>query len=277
MNSLDSTTLISLRTLAEAAARAGGAISREAFGRRVSVTLKSDASEVTEIDVAAEKAVFATIRAARPDDALIGEESVKAGMAPPKSGISWIVDPIDGTRNFIRGVPSFACSVAAMHGGQPVAGTIYEPIGDRIYSAVLGMGATANGVAIPRIDTAPPPGQVRNPSPLVAIPSAWKPETAARVRWLVEHSVVRSLGSATIHLVQVATAGVDATLMNNCKLWDIAAGCVIATEVGATATSPEGKPLFPVNLPENADAEMPVLIGAPRVHALLLSAFEKLR
>lgn len=136
---LDSQLLADLRQLAEIAARAGGAVSREAFGRRVSVSLKSDASEVTEIDVAAEKAVFSTIRAARPDDALIGEESVKSEMDAPKSGISWIVDPIDGTRNFIRGVPSFtACSVAAMCDGWPIIGVIYEPIGERIYTAVRG-------------------------------------------------------------------------------------------------------------------------------------------
>lgn len=276
MVSLDSQLLAELRQLAEDAARAGGAISREAFGRRVSVSLKSDASEVTEIDVAAEKAVFSTIRMARSDDALIGEESVKILQTAPKSGISWIVDPIDGTRNFIRGVPSFACSVAAMYEGWPIVGVIYEPIGDRIYTAVRGEGATANGFTIPRLDDANAQRQVRNPSPLVAIPSAWKPESAARVRWLVENSVVRSLGSATLHLVQVATGGVDATLMNNCKLWDIAAGCVIVSEVGAAATSPEGEPLFPVDVLRQADAEMPVLVGAARVHAGLLRAFRGL-
>lgn len=273
---IDPTLLESLGRLAESAARAGGAVVREAFGRRVAVSLKSDASEVSEIDIAAEIAVFAYLQKERPDDAFIGEESnssAAGGGRVPQ--VAWIVDPIDGTRNFIRGVPLFATSVAAMIDGTPVAGAIYEPMGDRLYAARAGAGATCNGKTI-RLKSSPnSEATVRNPTLVVAIPSAWRAHSSRQVEWLLKNTIVRSLGCATLHLVHVATGGIDATLMNNCKLWDIAAGWRIATEAGATVTRPDGGPLFPTSVHHQAAIDMPLLAGAPAAHAELRRAFER--
>jgi fructose-1,6-bisphosphatase/inositol monophosphatase family enzyme len=103
----------------------------------------------------------------------------------------------------------------------------------------------------------------------VAIPSAWNPASGAFVRRICETSVVRSLGCATLHLMLVATGGVDGTFMNNCKLWDIAAGWLIAGESGALATQPDGAALFPIDDKSYRGAEMPTLAASPSMHAAL--------
>lgn len=262
--------LAALRALAESAARAGGALARDAFGRRKSVTLKPDSSEVTEVDVAAERAVVEHIRTTRPLDRFIGEEGVaqpSPAVTSADSAIYWVIDPIDGTRNFIRGVPTFSCSVAAMHAGRPVAAAIYDPMADVMYSAVAGGGATAGTL---RLDCGSSAESVRNPQLLVGIPSAWRPDRGPFVQALLTRCVVRSLGSATHHLVYIATGGIDATIMNNCKLWDIAAGALIVEEAGGVVTDPDGRPHFPIDLAAFDACELPTLAGTKSAHAELL-------
>lgn len=271
--------------IACAAATAGGRVAREAFGKRVSVSIKPDASEVTEIDVAAEHAVIAYVRSLRPDDAFIGEEGVaadsqsdssaKTASASSVSGtaakqdlddserISWVIDPIDGTRNFIRGVPLFTCSVAALRGGTPVAAAIYDPMSDTMYSAWLGGGSFANGLPLARLTNFGQRSATRNPTPIVAIPSAYRSAGGPFVRRIIENSVVRSLGCATLHLVHVAIGGIDAAYMNNCKIWDIAAGALILSEVGGEIRFPNGEPIFPATPATLGGGETPNLSGAP--------------
>lgn len=309
-----------LRSLAEAAARAGGALSRAAFGQRQRVSIKPDSSEVTEIDVAAERAVIEHIRAVRPADRFIGEEGVHAAQPPPtvppaapaavasvvasaahatappavteieaRSGsrpgnqplhradddqrrnrplpVVWVIDPIDGTRNFIRGVPTFSCSVAALHDGRPVAAAIYDPMADVLYAAAAGRGATANGAPL---DCGASAAAERGGQRIVGIPSAWRAERGRFVQEILSRAVVRSLGSATHHLVYIASGGIDATFMNNCKLWDIAAGALIVEEAGGIVTDPAGRPHFPVDTANFEAREMPTLAGTPVAHAELL-------
>ncbi|MFN0136104.1 MAG: inositol monophosphatase family protein [Phycisphaerae bacterium] len=276
-----------LRKLAESAAFAGGEVARKAFGRRLSIRIKEDHSEVTQIDEAAQRAVIRHIKTARPRDLFIGEEAGLEGVDAKRgktfdeaTQIVWVIDPIDGTRNFIRGVPMFTCSVAAMLGGTPIVGAIYEPIGGVMFSAALGKGVTRDGKRLrtlaPRdkkhaVDDAANARAMRSLMPVIAIPSAWRSDSGAFVRKLLETSVVRSLGSGTLHLVYVAMGGIDATYMNNCKLWDIAAGALMVTEVGGRVTDPRGKPLFPIDLARYHGDEMPTLAsrGDERVHRLM--------
>lgn len=303
--SLSNTELRRLLALAKSAAREGGDVARRAFGRRLSVRIKHDHSEVTQIDEAAQAAVLAHLAEHRPHDRFVGEESDGAAaygfgelatrggkstrrsalasskrsakpiaaansrsrIQDPKLAVTWVVDPIDGTRNFIRGVPMFTCSVAAMVGGLPVVGAIFDPISGVMFSAALGLGARRDGVRLPpivgprssRSANHEPAAATRSLKPVIAIPSAWRNDSGPFVRRLLETSVVRSLGSGTLHLVYVALGGFDATYMNNCKLWDIAAGALIVTEVGGRVTDPRGKPLFPMDLDAYRGEEMPTL------------------
>lgn len=255
-----------LLDLALRAALCGAKVAGEAFGKRQRVSLKADQSEVTAIDIATEKAIVAAIRGQRPFDRFIGEENT-AGSKPAASsefsGVYWIIDPIDGTRNFIRGVPLFAVSVAACVDGQPVAGAVIEPVTGRVYAALRGGGAFLDGRSI-RIGPSPLARQGRNPQPIVAIPSARRQENEALVQRLVKTCIVRSLGAATLHLLMVATGGLDATFLNNCKIWDIAASALFLEEAGGCVAGPSGRPLFPVDLPARGQDEMPTVGAANR-------------
>lgn len=255
-----------LAALAQAAARAGGEIARAAFGARQSPDFKADGSEVTEHDRAAERAVWETIRRARPNDAFLGEEGATAARVSDPDGLHWIVDPIDGTRNFVRGVPLFACSVAAMAAGEPIVGVIHDPIAPTTYWAARGLGAWRSGVRLPLLVPAP-----SNRPLVVAIPSAWRAADRRLTEHVLRQHVVRSLGAASLHLALLAGGQIDASILNNTKLWDIAAGCVLVREVGGVLAGLRGEPLFPVEPEACRGAELPNFAAHPAVLRRLLA------
>ena len=290
-NQASSLPVATLRALAEAAARLGGDVARRSFGQRQKVTLKRDRSEVTETDLAAERAIIAHIRAARPSDRFIGEEATDRGdggkeaggppaggdasgverhpeSAGPDSGtLWWIIDPIDGTRNYVRQIPIFACSVAAVRDGSPLAGAIYDPVQDAMYSAGLREGAFVNGQRVALAQAGAARGSAPPSKLLVGIPSARRPSTRRFALHAVERHVIRNLGSAALHLAMLANGQLDVVVVGNCKLWDIAAGCLIVTEAGCIVTSPDGKPLFPLDVARYAGEEIAVLAGNPSAYA----------
>lgn len=256
-----------LRTLAEEAVRIGGAVARSAFGGSFGIRLKADRSEVTDADLAAEGAVVGFLSGKRPDDGFVTEENPRSDSA---SGIYWIVDPIDGTRNFVRGIPCFACTVAAMQGGVPVAGAIYDPMNDVLYAADRDEGAFQAGAPL-RIEPRAGRPQGGNPKLLVGIPSTRHARSHKLVlRWLDE-LVVRNFGAATIHLAMVASGRLDATLLTNSRLWDIAAGWLLVKHAGGEVTTPEGAAIFPIETGRYEGAEMPALAASRSVHAQLVS------
>ncbi len=306
-----------LRELAESAARVGGELARASFGQTQIVSLKADRSEVTETDIAAERAIIAHIRDRRPDDAFIGEEAVGRGhggtaareqgagnrergtesttrkrrpsrnpqspivnpqssipnlqspIANPQS-ICWVIDPLDGTRNYVRNLPIFTCAVAAMRGGQPIAGAIFDPTQNVMYSAALGHGVYIDGRRISPAKAASSGDDEPKATLLVGIPSTLRPSIRKLVLHAVRQHVVRNLGSAALHLALVATGGLDAAVFGNSKLWDIAAGALLITEAGGLVTTPNGKPVFPIDLARYAGEEIAVLAGTPEAHARLL-------
>ncbi|HNX19603.1 MAG TPA: inositol monophosphatase family protein, partial [Acidobacteriota bacterium] len=143
-----------LRGTAEAAAAAGAAALRPFLdGRRaLDVSPKSRHDFVTAADVASERAVAAAIRAAHPDHRILGEEESRASLDDP--GFVWIVDPLDGTTNFIHGYPVFAVSVAVARDGEVVAGVVVDVPRGEVYAAARGEGATQGGTPI-RVSSRP--------------------------------------------------------------------------------------------------------------------------
>ena len=193
----------------------------------------------------------------------------QSSIASPQS-IWWIIDPLDGTRNYVRGVPLFACSVAAMCEGVPVAGAVYDPIGEVMYAADATTGAHVNGRPLSsRAAEAfrPPPGADKL---VVAIPSARHRRGRALVRAVLERHVVRNLGCTTLHLALVAAGRFDAAVTNNSKLWDIAAGWLLVSQAGGVITGHGGDELFPVDVARYKGGEIPVLAGTRAAHARLL-------
>jgi myo-inositol-1(or 4)-monophosphatase len=271
-----------LRELAESAARLGGNLARQSFGRQQQVTLKDDRTEVTEVDCAVERAIIAQIRTRRPDDSFIGEESaVSAPNARPPSlqssisnrqSVCWVIDPIDGTRNYIREMPLFTCSVAAMIGGEPVAGAVYDPVHSVMYSAARGRGTFLDGVRVSLAERRAMIPADPDRKLFVGIPSARREATRRLVLLAVEEHIVRNLGSAALHLAWSAVGQLDVAVMGNVKLWDIAAGCLLVAEAGGVVTSPDGKAVFPLDVMRYAGEEIPLLAGNPEAHARLLRA-----
>lgn len=261
------------RELAERAARAGGAVARAAFGRAHQIRRKADGSEVSEADEAAQAAAIACLRGERPDDPIIAEETLAAAGGGPRlparprpDRVCWIIDPIDGTRNYIRGVPLYSVSVAAMLGGYPIVGVVYAPERDECYSADAAGPLRINGQPAPA-DALPAPGG----KPLVGIPSSLQRAAYDVLQQWYGRVVVRNLGSTALHLALVAAGRFQAALLSDSKLWDLAAGWLLIRRTDGVMTTLAGHDVFPLDVGTYAGESIPSLAAAtPRLHAELL-------
>ena len=259
-----------LRTLAVEAARLGARIAREAFDRPRSVALKADRSEVTEVDLAAQRQIEQLLRTRRPDDAILGEETTgPQRQNVPDDAVWWLIDPIDGTRNFVRGIPIFACSVAAMHRGRVLAGAICDAMLDVTYSATAEGPVFTNDVPLastePATEHLPPTRRL-----LVAVPSLRRERTRPLVQLVLEKHLLRNSGSTALHLAWVALGRLDAAVSGNSRLWDIAAGAALLEAAGCVLSDPEGRAVLPIDPARYDGREIPTLAARPEAHRRLL-------
>ncbi|WP_197319207.1 inositol monophosphatase family protein [Saccharomonospora sp. NB11] len=234
-----------LTTVAEQVAADAAALVRDAYeamqaGERVAVDTKSSATDVvTAVDTASERLIRRRLAHLRPGDAVLGEEEgTDAGSG---SGVTWVVDPIDGTVNFLYGLPWFAVSVAAQVDGVSVAGAVVEPVSGRRWTATRGRGAWLDGRAL-RV-SAPVSLDVT----LVATGFAYDPERRARqarfaAQLLGRVRDVRRQGSAALDLCAVGAGWVDAYTEHGLSPWDWAAGALVAAEAGAVVALPGEAP-----------------------------------
>ena len=218
--------------VAEAAARAAGALVREAFRKPRQISYKAGMEPVTETDRASEALIGGIIRAAFPDTSIVGEEGTNVSGDIGDSAPRWYIDPIDGTFFFARGVPQFTISVGCTDAhGTLMAGVVYDPMFEECFVAVRGEGATCNGEPISPSATS----QLRES--LVSNNSAVVPEW---VELLPRCRTVTRTGSAALSLCYVASGRFDAYWQRGLSSWDVAAGVLIATEAGALVTSYDG-------------------------------------
>jgi myo-inositol-1(or 4)-monophosphatase len=233
VHNADDALLDDLLAAALAAAHGAGRILERGFGHtRADIVTKSSPTDmVSEMDREAEADIDRTFAERRPDDALVGEEGT---ARPGTSGIRWIIDPLDGTTNYLFGVPVYAVSVAAeaVDGGMLV-GVVVDPSRQETFAAAAGRGATCNGrplrVSAERRSLA---------DSLVATGFSYLPErraAQARVLNTVLPAVrdIRRFGAAALDLCWVAAGRVDAFYERGLQPWDRAAGVLIATEAGA--------------------------------------------
>ena len=223
---------VELVTLAVATARRAGQMVRagRATGN-VDVATKSSATDmVTQFDKASERLIVDSILAARPDDGFLGEEGTDVVGT---SGVRWIIDPIDGTTNFLYDLPGYNVSIAAAVDGIVLAGAVYLPTADEMFSATRGGGAFLDATPI-RCGTTADLSQA-----LVATGFSYHTENrrrqAARLASLIgDVRDVRRLGAAAADLCHLAAGRVDAYYEQYLNEWDVAAGGLIAAEAGAT-------------------------------------------
>ena len=204
---------------------------------RALVSTKSTATDmVTEMDHASEALIVAGLERHRPNDGILGEEGHDRHGT---SGIRWVVDPLDGTTNYLYGFPSFAVSIAAEHEGRSIVGVVRDPVHDETFTAVLGRGATCNGR--PLTVTGPP----ALATALVGTGFGYDPARRAlqsRVLLGVLPNVrdIRRAGAAAVDLCWVAAGRLDAFYELGLAPWDWAAGSLIAAEAGARTEILEG-------------------------------------
>ena len=243
------------RALIGQAAREAGALALRFRDRRLRVWEKAPGDPVSEADLAVDNLLRETLLKARPGYGWLSEET-----ADDRSRLSaartFVVDPIDGTRAFVKGRAEFAVSIAVVEDGAPVAAAIYDPSADRLYDAARGAGAHNNGEPI-------------------AI-SPWPEITGAKILGDPGRlTALRQLGaeastvnSAALRLALAATGAFDAVVAVRGKWdWDIAAGHLLVEEAGGRISALDGRGL---RYSESQTRKPPPLAAGPRLHALLL-------
>ena len=246
-----------LLEVAVEAARTAGSFLLDGRGHARSIDTKSSSTDmVSEMDRQAEALIRAVIAKRRPADAVLGEEGGAGGAQlggaqlggaggadhPEGGGVRWVVDPLDGTTNFLYGFPVWAVSVAAERGGTVVAGAVLDPGRDELWTAVPGGGARCNGDRLqPLVDR----GGLD--TALVATGFAYRAERREAQGRVVGHLLprirdIRRSGSAALDLCWLAAGRVDAYYEEGTWIWDWAAGALVAREAGAWVGGFDGGP-----------------------------------
>jgi myo-inositol-1(or 4)-monophosphatase len=227
---------LELRSTAEQAARIGGAILQEWAGK-ITPREKSPKNLVTEADLASQKAISEFLTRECPGHGFLGEE--EGGPAQVDSEYRWIVDPLDGTSNYVHRFPFYAVSIGVEYRGKLVAGAIFDPTRGEMFSASLGNGATLNAQAIEPSVTEPlAQALVIASLPVKTTPES--PEVRRFLRVLTQAQSLQRTGSAALNLCYVATGRMDAFWSTSLKPWDMAAGVLILTEAGGRVTAING-------------------------------------
>lgn len=230
--------ITALRDLAIAAAKAGGQ-TLLAWRDKFTTREKGPADLVTDADVAAQKAVREVLLGARPDDAFVGEESPADAQQRVTGKVCWIVDPLDGTTNYVHGYPMFATSVAAVLDGVLLAGAIYDPLNQELFSAGKGAGATVGKTTL-KVADATSLGESLVAVSLPPRVDAESPDLARFISVVQTCQAVRRSGSAALNLAYVAAGRLDAHWAHVIKPWDAAAGVLLCLEAGGCVTNCSG-------------------------------------
>jgi myo-inositol-1(or 4)-monophosphatase len=221
--------------IAKDIAKEAGGLLLEYYGNIDSFEYKGVGDVVTKADKESETLINKRLNAEFPEFSILGEEY---GLLDLQSDYCWAADPLDGTSNYAAGLPIFSVSIALLYKGSPIIGVVYDPNQNRMYWGAKSEGAHLNGKKI----------QVSNRAQLESI-SLFGTSTdiiESLPGYLSKVGKVRSLGSAAIHLSNVAAGYFDGCIDINTKLWDVAAGALILQEAGGTFTDYSGNPIFPL-------------------------------
>jgi myo-inositol-1(or 4)-monophosphatase len=247
-----------LLALATDVAHEAGAGLREAFGRALEISAKSTPTDlVSEADLATERLIRARLEAARPDDAIMGEEG---DDRPGTSGLRWVVDPLDGTVNFLFGIPIWCVSIACEDSRGALAGVVFDPMRRETWAATRDGAATLDGTPLAR------PARRELSTALVATGFGYdaavrESQARAVARLLPRVRDLRRLGAAALDLAWTAAGRFDAYYERGVKHWDVAAGALICERAGLDVR--ELAPAPP--------AERGMLVAAPAIAGELLA------
>ncbi|MRG72808.1 inositol monophosphatase [Alphaproteobacteria bacterium HT1-32] len=249
-----------INVMANAADKAGRRLVRD-FGEveLLQVSMKGPGDFVSSADLRAERTIKAELRKARPDFGFLMEESGSEDGADSDS--KWIVDPLDGTTNFLHGIPNWCISIALEKQGEIVAGVVYQPVGDQMFWAEKGEGAFLNNQRL-RVSARKEIGHS-----LFATGIPWQDkgdhETYLKQLGAVmkESAGIRRIGSAALDLAYVAAGKVEGYWEEGINAWDVAAGIIMVREAGGYVTELDGK--------ENVIYGRSILAANDRMHGKL--------
>lgn len=248
-----------IREVAEKAARRGGEV-LQSWASRFTVSEKGPADLVTEADFASQTAIVEIISSVFPDHNLLGEEGLSRTAG--QSSYRWIIDPLDGTSNYVHGFPYYAVSIGIECDGELVAGVVYDPNRDELFSAARSGGALVNGRMIRPSQTK----KLADAFLVASLPRRANREDQAVRRFLrampLAESVQRT-GSAALNLAYVACGRIDAFWSSSLCPWDMAAGALLVREAGGVVTAVSSGD-FCVDQPEILAA------NSPELHATVL-------
>lgn len=261
MSALDDLLDLAIGAAVDAGTRAAAGRGASPGASGLEVASKSTLTDlVTAHDRAAEQVLVDRITSARPDDAIVGEEGTDR---PGRSGVSWYLDPIDGTTNFVYGLPGWATSVAAGDGGGMLVGAVFIPALDELFAAARGRGATLNGRPIRAATT------TELAVSLIATGFGYAADQRRRQGRIVadllgEVRDIRRFGAASVDLCLAACGRVDAYFEAGLNVWDIAAGELIAREAGCVTSDFGGGTPTPRQ----------IVAAAPGIHTALLARLD---
>jgi myo-inositol-1(or 4)-monophosphatase len=204
----------------------------------VAATKSSSVDVVTEMDLAAEKLITELIAVRRPDDGLLGEEGASTEGS---SGVRWVIDPLDGTVNYLYGLPTWCVSIAAELHGETLVGVVESPSRAETVRAVRGGGAFLNGRPI-HCGAAPEMGQALIGTGFGYLYERRVQQAAVAARLIPRFRDIRRAGSGAIDLCDVAMGRLDGYYERGLHPWDHAAGVLVATEAGALTGGRPGEP-----------------------------------
>ncbi|MEX0938070.1 MAG: inositol monophosphatase family protein [Pirellulales bacterium] len=227
-----------LVNVCEEAARAGGKAIQQ-FRGPLGVREKGPSDLVTEADLASQRAIRRIVETAFPTHGFVGEE--EGATQRPDAEYCWVADPLDGTANFVHGLPQYSVSVAVERDGVVQAGAVYDPVAEECYTAIRGGGAYLNGIQLrtSRVE------QIGQAMLAISLPPKVKPESVD-MRDLVEITqhcqAIRRMGSAALNLCYLAAGRIDGYWAAVIYPWDVAAGVLAVCESGGVVTARDGGP-----------------------------------
>jgi myo-inositol-1(or 4)-monophosphatase len=264
----DDIDLLAAREQATAWVRNAADVARRRFGCPLTVSVKPDRSLLTDVDVEVQSRLTADINRAYSGHAVLGEEdSARDRPSPSRQRYTWVIDPVDGTRNYAHGFPCYCIALALIDGPRPVLGVIHDPVSGYLFDAVEGHGVRLGGEPLR------PPTLPAHHDLLIGFPGASNLRIpAALFEVLGPRTNLRNMGSTCLHLALVASGAMDGAYGRKAKLWDLAAGAVLISESGACCTAQDGGPIFPLDPAGYRGEDLPFVAARRELHGDMLRA-----
>ena len=234
----------------------------------VKASVKNNSELVTEADVRCQQIIINRIKETYPDHGFIAEEGDEGRIfkQPPRGAelFWWVIDPIDGTNNFAHQMLLFTVSIAVIYEGEPIVGVIFEPATESMFTAVKGGEAQLNNRRITASE------ETIDKFSSLGLDTHFDNGVPAWVCELMKRTRFRNLGTTALQFAYVARGSLIASIASCPKLWDIAAGAIIAEAAGAIVSDWAGGKIFPLDMESYQGQEIQVIMANSKVHAQIL-------